>query len=223
MTLDWSLYLITDRHLIGQRSLTEVVADALRGGVRAIQLREKDLAPQALLQLATEVRTLTLQARAALLINDRIDVALAVGADGVHLRTDSLPTRVVRRVLGSQKLIGVSTHSLDEIERAASEGADFVTFGPVFDTPSKRAYGPPVGIEALAEACRVARLPVFALGGIDRDRVGSVLDAGAHGVALIGAVMAQRDVRAAAETCLSAIRSRKIARVVDPRSGRCYN
>ena len=135
-------------------------------------------------------------------------MALAVEADGVHLRTDSLPTRVVRRVLGPRKLIGVSAHSLADVRRAADEGADFVTFGPVFETPSKTRYGPPLGLDALAEACRWSPIPVYALGGIGRDRIASALAAGARGVAMISAIMSQRDVRSAASACQAAADAR---------------
>ncbi|MBI3606409.1 MAG: thiamine phosphate synthase [Nitrospirae bacterium] len=223
MTPDWLLYLITDRHLAGQRQLPETVADALRGGVRAIQLREKDLAPRALLELAAEVRALTNSARAVLLINDRIDVMLAVDADGVHLRADSLPTRAVRRILGPGKLIGVSTHSIEAVWRAADEGADFVTFGPVFETPSKIRYCPPVGVGALAEACRHSGVPVFALGGITRDRIAAVMGAGAHGVAVISEIIAARDIQSAARACVATVSASEGSRAVDPSFRRCYN
>lgn len=204
MTPDWFLYLITDRHVIGERPLTEVVAAALQGGIRAVQLREKDLSSRDLLRYATDLISLTRSAGAVLLINDRVDVTLATGADGVHLRTDSLPTRVVRRILGPRKLIGVSAHSLADVRLAAEEGADFVTFGPVFATPSKARYGPPLGLDALAEACRRSPIPVYALGGIGRDQIASALAVGARGVAMISAVMSQWDVCSAAAVCLAA-------------------
>jgi thiamine-phosphate pyrophosphorylase len=223
MTPDWLLYLITDRHLTGQRPLPEALAEALQGGIRAIQLREKDLSPRALLALAADVRALTTASRAVMLINDRLDVVLAVGADGVHLRTDSLPTRTVRRILGPEKLIGVSTHSIKEAWRAADEGADFVTFGPVFETPSKMRYGSPVGVGALAEVCRCAGVPVFALGGITCDRIAEVMDAGACGVAMISEIMSSRDVQSAARSCVATVRASKVSRAVDPSFRRCYN
>ena len=223
MTPDWLLYLITDRHLTGQRSLPEALAEALQGGIRAIQLREKDLSPRALLALAAEVRALTTASRVVILINDRIDVMLAVGADGVHLRTDSLPTRIVRRILGPEKLIGVSTHSIEEVWRAADEGADFVTFGPVFETPSKMRYGPPVGVEALADVCRHSGVPVFALGGITRDRIAAVVGAGAYGVAMISEIMVDRDTQSAARACVATVSASKVSRAVDPGFRRCYN
>lgn len=223
MAPDWLLYLITDRHLIRGRPLIDVVTDALEGGIRAIQLREKDLPPRALLALASDLRVLTAQYGARLLINHRVDVMLAVNADGVHLRRDSLPLRVVRRLVGRHKLIGVSTHSAIEVRDAATEGADFVTLGPIFPTPSKMRYGPPLGLAALEAACRDMRIPVFAIGGVDHGRIDDVMSTGAHGVAMISAVMSSRDVRGAARACGQAVLRAKSSRTVDPRRSGCYN
>ena len=202
--VDFTLYLITDRKQVPPgRTLAETVEAALRGGVRAVQLREKDLPAAELLPLAAELRAITRRYRARLLINDRIDVALAVEADGVHLGGHSLPAAVARRLLGPRRLIGVSTHHPDEIAAAASAGADFVTFGPVFATPSKAPYGPPVGLDALCAACAAAPLPVFALGGIQIGQLPQIQVSGAHGVAVISAVIAARDPEDAARTLLS--------------------
>lgn len=192
--IDFTLYLITDRHQVpAGRTLVATVEAALQGGVRAVQLREKDLSAAELLPLAAELRDLTRRFDARLLINDRIDVALAIDADGVHLGGHSLPVAVARRLLGPQRLIGVSTHHLDEILVANDASADFVTFGPVFATPSKRAYGEPLGLAALRTACSNTSLPVFALGGIKPCHVAVMADTGTHGVAVISAVIAAPD------------------------------
>jgi thiamine-phosphate pyrophosphorylase len=188
--VDFSLYLITDRMQTAGRSLSAVVADALRGGLRAVQLREKDLTAGQLFELAIGLRQLTREYGAQLLINDRIDVALAVEADGVHLGKAGLPVSEARRILGSGRLIGYSAHCADEALQAQHDGADFVTLGPVYHTPSKAQYGEPVGLSVLAEAVRVLGIPVFALGGVTPSTVDEVLSAGAHGVALISALMA---------------------------------
>jgi thiamine-phosphate pyrophosphorylase len=198
--IDFQLYLITDRHgLPPGRSLMETVAAALEGGVRAVQLREKDLSPRELLPLALELRALTCRFGARLLINDRIDIAQAVAADGVHLAGTSLPIAVARRLLGPEALIGVSTHHLDEVLGATRDGADFVTFGPVYPTPSKAAFGAPVGIEALRIACATTILPVFALGGVKAPHIPELLEAGASGIALISAILASSAPRQATE------------------------
>ncbi len=192
------LYLITDRHQTRGRSLSEVVKDALKGGVRFVQLREKDLSTRELLSLAQDIRRLTAEVPARLLINDRIDICLAVKADGVHLRSDSLPARIARRILGDSKLIGVSTHSLEEAQRAQEEGADFITLGPIYETPSKAGYGPPLGLDVLRTVHKRIKIPVLALGGIRKERIREVLDAGANGVALISAILTAENPRQSA-------------------------
>ena len=190
--VDFRFYLITDRHRCGGRPLAAVVRAAVEAGVCAVQLREKDLASGALLALAQSIAPSL--GKAALLINDRADVAQAVGARGVHLTERSLPVEVIRRFLPPLALIGVSVHNLAGAQRAQEGGADFILFGPVFETPSKIAYGPPQGVDRLREIARSVSLPLFAVGGITPERAPSCLDAGADGVAAIGAVMAAPDV-----------------------------
>jgi thiamine-phosphate pyrophosphorylase len=203
--VDFSLCLITDRMQTAGRALPAVVADALHGGLRAVQLREKDLTAAQLFKLAAELRQLTREYGAKLLINDRIDVALAVAADGVHLGKAGLPVSEARRILGSKRLIGYSAHSTDEALQAQLGGADFVTFGPVYHTPSKAQYGEPLGLSALAETTRVVSIPLFALGGVKMSSVAEVLAAGAYGVALISAIMAAPDPAAETDSMLRII------------------
>jgi len=153
-------------------------------GIGAVQIREKDLDDRSLYDLARVARSL-LPPAARLLINGRIDIAVAAGADGVHLPADGLPLAPLRRRFGGDGgplLLGRSTHSQAEIERARDEGADYVTFGPVFPTPGKERYGPPLGLAALARAA-AAGIPVYALGGITLERFADVAAAGAAGVA----------------------------------------
>jgi len=200
MAVDFNLYLITDRKQLPHGgSLVDTVAAALSGGVRAVQLREKDLSAAELYPLARELRELTARYGARLLINDRLDVALAVGADGVHLGGHSLPAAAARKILGREKLIGVSTHHPREIVAAQRDGVDFVTFGPVFFTPSKAAYGHPVGLDRLREACTATALPVFALGGVSVDRIPTLRAAGCTRAACIGAILSATDPASAAE------------------------
>jgi len=195
----FSVCLITDRHLVPPgHTLLSAIEAALRGGVCAVQLREKDLTAGDLLPLAMEMRALTRDYQARLLINDRVDVALACGADGVHLGERSLPADIVRQILGPRPLIGVSTHSLQGALAAAARSADFMTYGPVFATPSKLAYGPPKGLAALKAVCGRVPLPVYALGGIQSAHQESIRAAGAAGVALISAILAAPDPQAAA-------------------------
>jgi thiamine-phosphate pyrophosphorylase len=192
------------------RLLPAVVADALRGGLQALQLREKDLTAGQMYELAFELRELTRNFGAKLLINDRIDIALAVAADGVQLGKSSLPVSEVRRILGSNRLIGYSAHSADEALQAQRDGADFVTLGPVYHTPSKAMYGEPPGLGVLIEAARIMSIPIFALGGITQVSVAEVLSGGAQGVALISAIMTAPDPTLETEALL-----RAIARYVD--------
>jgi len=201
--VDFNLYLITDRRQAAGGDLVGAVRSALEGGVRAVQLREKDLSARELLPLARELRRLTAEFGARLLINDRIDVALAVGADGVHLGGGSLPAAEARALLGPQQLIGISTHHQNEIATAADDGADFVTFGPVWFTPSKAAYGAPVGLAALADACTNPALPVFALGGVTAPRLPELFAVGCRRTACIGAILAAPSPAAAARSFLS--------------------
>lgn len=179
--------------------------EAVAGGLSAIQLRERDVPTRELLDLARDIRTAVLPHGVSLVLNDRVDLVLALNAGGVHLRADSLPVSVARRLLGAQRLIGVSTHALDEVEEANRAGADYVLFGPVFDTPSKRPFGPPQGLDRLAAACRRSSIPVFAVGGITSARVPDIRRAGAHGAAVIGAILSRPDVAAATRELLAAL------------------
>lgn len=183
------IYLVTDRRQTAGRPLLVAIEQALAAGVRAVQLREPDLPTRALLDLAKDLRALTSKHKAQLLINDRLDLALAVGADGVHLRANSLPVAAARRVMGPERLIGISTHSVDEVMRAQQDGADFAVLGPVYDTPSKRAFGAPIGLGAIEKAAVQCRIPIFAIGGVFASRATELRRAGASGVALISAVL----------------------------------
>jgi len=203
--INFRLYVVTDRHETSGRSLEEVVEAAARGGAGAIQLREKDLSARALYALGARLQAAIAPYKVPLLINDRLDVALALDAAGVHLAGHSLPTAAARRALGTAKLLGVSTHSIEEAHQAAAEGADFVVFGPVFTTPSKIAYGPPQGLQHLAAVVRQVDIPVVAIGGIDITNLPQVLQAGAYGVAMIRAVLAAPDPYSATQQLRAAL------------------
>ncbi|MBZ0155625.1 MAG: thiamine phosphate synthase [Alphaproteobacteria bacterium] len=204
--MDFTLYLITDSSLFGDRdAMLKVVGAALEGGVRAVQLREKGLHTRELLVLAYRMRALTARHRARLFINDRFDIALCVGADGVHLGQASLPGHAVRKAVGDRLLIGVSTHSREEALEAERGGADFITFGPLYPTPAKLRYGEPVGVEALKKARAEVNLPIFGLGGIKLHHCPEVREAGAHGVALISGILAEADPKKAAEKYLGCV------------------
>ncbi len=202
---EWGLYLVTDRHQTQGRDLVEVVGSALRAGVRAVQLREKDLATRELYHLAGKLLAMTRAAGAALLINDRVDVAMALGADGVQLTRRSLPPREARDLLGPAKLIGISCHSPAELQEAVDAAVDFIVLGPIFETPSKAAFGPPLATTALRRGRATTSLPILAIGGIHHARIAEVLAAGADGVAVISAVMVAPDPGAATSELLAAV------------------
>jgi thiamine-phosphate pyrophosphorylase len=205
--VDFDLYLVTDRNQTGGRDLLWVLQQALDGGVKAIQLREKDLCGKDLFLLAERSQKLCEAYGAKLFINDRVDVARAVGAAGVQLSKASLPIATARALLGSQKFIGASTHSLQETQAAEQAGADFVVFGPVYFTPSKAAYGDPQGLAALKTIVDNVSLPVYAIGGIKPENIESTKNTGVRGVALISAIVSAESPEEAAVKILRQLRS----------------
>lgn len=204
--LAFRLYLITDR-AVAARPPVDIVEECLTAGLRAVQLREKDLPVRDLLVLARELREVTRGYRATLVVNDRADVALAADADGVQRTHSSLPVSALRAIAPAGFLIGASTHSVAEARQAEAEGADFVVFGPVYDTPSKRAYGPPQGVSLLETVIGSVSCPVIAVGGITPPRVAEVLAAGASGVAIIRAIYAAERPADATKAFLDALGS----------------
>jgi thiamine-phosphate pyrophosphorylase len=197
-----AVYLITDRRATGGRPLTDVVAAALRGAARfrrpdgglplAVSLREKDLSSAELLALARALVDLTGPAGADLYVNGRLDVALASGAAGIHLPAEGLVPEEVRALAPGLR-VGVSTHTPEEVQRAARSGANFVVFGPIFSTPSKQGIIAPRGLDGLVAAAQTSPLPVLALGGITRENAALCGNAGARGLACIRAIMSAPD------------------------------
>lgn len=204
-----TLCLITDRRQCVADGLIQTVAKALTAGVRLIQLREKDLSGKYLFECATKLRELTTKQKALLIINGRTDVALAVKADGVHLgQTDYSPSDILPFVKKGF-IVGVSTHSKEEAIKAEKDGAHYITFGPVWPTPSKEAYGKPVGIEKLQEAVASVSIPVFAIGGVKKQNINTTLTSGAHGIAIISAIIASDDPAHSAKDIIEEARKTK--------------
>jgi thiamine-phosphate pyrophosphorylase len=200
-----SLCLVTDRTQTRGRDLVPVVGECLAAGLPAVQLREKDLGAADLALLCRRLLGPARDAGAMLIVNDRVDVALAVGADGVQRTHTSLAVDDIRAVAGRRLRVGVSVHSLEDAVDAELKGADWVTYGPVYDTPSKRRYGAPQGLERLATVARGLRIPVVAIGGITPERVKEVRSAGARGVAVISAILAAESPAAATRRFLEAL------------------
>lgn len=203
-SIDFNLYLVTDRRATAGRDLSRLIEEALEGGVKAVQLREKDLEGRELFELAARLKRLCDRYAAELFINDRVDVAMATGSH-VHLPANSLPAEIVRGLVGTKVKIGVSTHRLGEAEAAARSGADFVLFGPVYTTPSKVQYGAPQGVAALRQIAARVPLPVFAIGGIGLEQIPELRACGVERIALISAILTAPDPRAAARDILRAL------------------
>jgi thiamine-phosphate pyrophosphorylase len=174
---------ITDRRALEPKPLLPWIQEAIRVGVDLVQIREKDLATRDLLELVKAALDAARETTTRLVVNDRLDVALAAGAAGVHLGTQSLPARVVRELVPRDFLVGGSCHSLEETLSAESAGADYVLLGPIFATPSKLPYGPPLGLAKLREVAARVKIPLLALGGMTVERVRACLEAGATGIA----------------------------------------
>jgi thiamine-phosphate pyrophosphorylase len=188
------VYLITNFIRIGNSRFLSALEEALQGGVRSLQLREKRLNSKDLLTLALEVKPLVQRYDTKLFINDRADIAVMAGADGVHLTEASVQASEVKNNF-PELIVGVSTHSLEGARLAETQGADFITFSPIYETPSKTSYGPPQGLESLRQVTQSARLPVLALGGITLHRVPECLEHGAFGVAVISDIWDSTDIK----------------------------
>ena len=193
-TPPFKLYLVGNRHQTLGRPLTQVLREAGEAGVSAVQFREKDLSLRAQFDLALEIRALTKQFGMKLIINGRVDLCMALDADGVQLPANGFPLVSARKMLGKDRLIGLSCHSEADVQKASHEGADFAVLGPVYDTPSKRKYGAALGLEAFRKIRELTSLPLFAIGGIDQDCLKAVFEADADGVALISAIISAKNV-----------------------------
>ncbi len=205
MLEDKRLYLITDRTFVREGTLVKAVEGALKAGVKMVQLREKDLGDEELLALAGELREVTDRYGAFLLINGRTDIAQAVEADGVHLPYKAFTPGTALTLLQEGAIIGVSCHSLDDALAAEDGGANFITLGPIYPTPSKVRYGAPIGIEPLREAAKTISIPIYAIGGIDAGNVEEVMGAGAFGVAAVSAMLKGSNVGKQTEALLKAL------------------
>lgn len=196
--MDCTLYVITDAKLSRGRSHLEVAQAAIEGGASIIQFRDKEMSTRQLVETARKIKELTDEASIPLIINDRLDVALAVDADGVHVGQDDMPAALARQLIGPHKILGVSASTVEEALQAEREGADYVSASPVFTTPTKPDAPPPTGLEGLRAIVEAVNLPVIAIGGINEKNAAEVIEAGAQGIAVISAVISAPDIVAAA-------------------------
>lgn len=200
------LYLITDQYIVKGLSHVQIAEAALSGGARFIQYREKLLSKRESYNIALELKNLTNKFNAALIINDDVDIAMAVNADGVHLGHEDLPVQTARSVLGENKIIGLSTHSLKEAEAAQDSGADYIAIGPIFKSTTKDVSSP-LGADIIRAVKKISKLPVIAIGGINEENVGDVMQAGADGAAVISAIISKPDITASVREFIRKIES----------------
>ncbi|MGQ9467265.1 MAG: thiamine phosphate synthase [Anaerolineae bacterium] len=210
--MDWTLYVITDAKLSRGRSHLEVIRAAIQGGATIVQYREKEGTTRQLVEEARALLELAHQMGVPLIVNDRVDIALAVDADGVHVGQDDMPAPIARKLMGPGKIIGVSATNLEEALQAERDGADYIGAGPIFATPTKPDAAPPMGLEGLAEICRRVSIPVVAIGGINEENAAAVIRAGAAGVAVVSAIVAAPDVEASARRLREIVEASRAAR-----------
>jgi thiamine-phosphate pyrophosphorylase len=187
------LYFVTDRGLCGGKPLAEVVLQAVRGGAACIQLREKSVSTRFFVEEAGRIKELLTPFKVPLIINDRLDVALAVGADGVHVGQEDMPCETARRIMGPRAIIGLSVETREDVERAESLDCDYLGVSPVFATPTKTDTREPWGLKGLAEIRAFSRHPLVAIGGLNAENAEAVVMAGADGVAVVSAICASPD------------------------------
>lgn len=192
---DFSLYVITGEQFHPGRHYLEVMEEAILGGADMVQLREKKKSKRELLNMARELKALCARYDVPLIINDHVDLVLAVDADGVHLGQDDLPLEEARKILGPNKIIGISTHKLEEAKRAQEGGADYIGVGPIFPTNTKEDVVPPVGLEYIRQVVEEISIPFVAIGGIKLHNVDQVLAAGAKRICVVSGIVGAENVR----------------------------
>jgi len=208
--VDYSLYLVTDQKLCLGRELIEVVMEAVAGGVCIVQIREKDSDTRDFFQLATAMKKSLEKTNVPLIINDRVDVAMAVDADGVHVGQTDLPCAVVRDMIGPEKILGVSINTFEQIDEVHKLNIDYLSLSPVFPTPTKPDTTPAFGIEGLKKARQMTSRPLMTIGGIDKTNLKDIVDTGIDGVAVVSAICSAPSPRMAARELAEIIRqSRK--------------
>lgn len=199
MGIDYSLYLITNRSFLKGRSLKTVVEESILGGTTIIQVREKNISTREFYKVALEVKEVTDHYKVPLIINDRIDIAQAIDADGVHLGQDDMPLTIARKILGKNKIIGISAGTLDEALEAQKDGADYLGIGAIFYTGTKKDIDVPIGIDQLKHIYDNINIPAVAIGGINETNFKEVLSTGVNGISVISAILDKADIISASK------------------------
>ncbi|MEW8972336.1 thiamine phosphate synthase [Proteiniborus sp. DW1] len=198
MKNDYTLYLVTDRSLMSTKTLQEAVEQAIAGGCTMVQLREKNIGSLDFFTLAKDIKQITDSHQVPLIINDRIDIALSVNASGVHLGQSDIPASVARKIIGKDRLLGVSVSTVQEALKAQSDGADYLGVGAMFPTGTK-TDAQAVSMEELLNIRQAVSLPIVVIGGINKENATSFRDAGIDGLAVVSAIISQPDIKTAAE------------------------
>lgn len=207
-TIDWRLCLVADAEASGNRNLISIIREAVDAGVTLVQLRGKKMDIRAFLNLAIQTSEFLKSQNIPLIINDRIDITLACEADGVHLGQEDLPLPIARKIIGRDKLIGISVSTVTEAEKSEAEGADYIGVGPIFFTSSKKNLRSILGFEGLKAIRNKVKIPILAIGGIKAENAGEVIASGANGIAVISAIMDAKNISEATRNLLEAIGTR---------------
>ncbi len=210
-SVDYSLYLVTDTGLCPDGNIIDVAMNAVEGGATIVQIREKNMPSRDFFQLALAMKKNLGRTGVPLIINDRVDIAIASGADGVHVGQTDLPGSVVREMVGPDKIVGISINTLTQIDEAISHGADYLSLSPVFPTPTKPDTTKPFGIEGLVKARGMTAMPMITIGGINLANTGEIIATGMDGVAVVSAICSARSPRAAARELAGIIRKSRQA------------
>ncbi len=205
--LDLSLYLVTDRSLSLNRELEWIVEEAAKGGITVVQLREKDCSTLDFIQLAQRLKQTLSNYNIPIIINDRIDVALAADADGVHIGQSDMPYKIARQLLGPNKIIGLSVENMAQVVEANELDVDYIGISPVFSTPTKTDTAPPFGLESLAEAINKSKHPSVAIGGINKANTPDIIKTNVGGIAVVSAICSAEQPQTAAQELKSIIQS----------------
>ncbi len=198
LNVDYSLYLVTDRGLARGRPTLDIVRAAVEGGVTCVQLREKECSTLDFIEQALTIKDFLKAKGVPLIINDRVDVALAIEADGVHLGQTDMPLAIAKKIIGNSMIIGISAESLEDAVAAEKGGADYLGVSPIYATPTKTDTAPPLGLAGLRTIREAVRLPLVGIGGLNRDNSAAVIENGGDGVAVVSAIVAADDPAAAA-------------------------